>query len=134
MYIANSLFGTLKIFGLSIFLFGGLAMIIGGILVISRLYGNRSYEADAECTIPNAFYPNPQRPIYRYTYNGKEYKSSPVTVSNRPRYRPVPGPCKIRINPHHPEIIYSAERKFSGTILIFLGILSSAGALAALLI
>lgn len=119
---------------LLIFPVGGVIMVIAGILTITRLYGNRSVEVDAECigiTVRDmqmgltpgerTTYHNTKRPRYRYFYEGKEYISSPLLSSNRPGYRPETGYCKIRINPSKPEKVYSSERKFAGIILISIG-------------
>lgn len=118
-----------------IFTGGGILLLTVGILIISRLYGKRSVEVDAECldvdihdvhmsslsTHDHTVYRNTKNPVYRYYYNGKEYTSSPLLRSNRPGYHPQVGHCKIRINPDKPEIVYSSERKFAGAILIIIG-------------
>lgn len=124
-----------SLFLIILFPVGGIILLIAGILIISRLHGNRSVEVEAEClgvdirdiqigTNPSdrTTYHNAKRPIYRYSYHGQEYVSSPLLSSNRPGYHPKPGFCKIRINPDKPEKVYSSERKFAGTILIIIGI------------
>lgn len=123
-------------FLLILFPVGGIILTIAGILIISRLYGKRSVEVDAEClgvnikdvhmgSSPNddqTIYHNTQTPVYRYTYQGKQYTSSPLLSSNRPGYHPETGYCKIRINPNKPEKVYSSERKFAGVILMIIGV------------
>lgn len=122
-------------FLLILFPLAGTILIIAGILTISRLYGKRSVEVDAECLGVNikdvhmgigagyehTVYHNTKNPVYRYYYNGKEYISSPLLSSNRPGYHPETGYCKIRINPNKPQKVYSSERKFAGAILIIVG-------------
>ncbi len=104
-----------------------------GIFIIARMYGRHSVEVEAECievevaTVrmgsvgDRSYMPNTKRPVYRYYYEGQQYTSAPLLRSNRPGYRPEPGPCTIRINPAKPHKVYSPERKFAGGILIAIG-------------
>ncbi|MDO4619336.1 MAG: hypothetical protein Q4B09_01830 [Lachnospiraceae bacterium] len=65
--------------------------------------------------------PDTKRPVYKYWYNGQYYTSAPMLRSNRKGYRPEYGKCRIRINPDHPEKVYSSERKYAAIILILIG-------------
>ncbi len=126
---------VIKTILLSVFAGGGMMMVLIGILIWRRLWGNNSVEVAAECIDRNAhtavigmgmdrtYYPNAKKPIYRYWYAGKEYISGPLLASNRPGYQPKLGRCTIRINPNHPERVYSPERKFAALILISIGVM-----------
>jgi len=119
---------------LSVFFIGGVLLVLLGILIWRKLWGNRSVEVEAECIdvdihteaigtgIDRTYFPNAKRPVYQYYYEGRQYTSSPLLASNRPGYKPAQGYCIIRINPKHPEKIYSPERKFVALILIIIGV------------
>lgn len=112
----------------------GVALVVAGIWIIARMYGKHAVEVEAECvdvavgTLEMGSSPGEKtcfwkvkRPHYRYYYEGTVYCSQPLLQSNRPGYHPQKGPCTIRINPDHPERVYSSERKFAGGILIVIG-------------
>lgn len=122
-------------------------MIIAGIHTIGKLNDKHSAEIEAECIgievkdvcIGNepgdrTRYKDTRRPIYRYHYKGKEYTSSPMIASNRPGYKVEKGYCKIRINPKHPETVYSPERRMVGIILICIGAVWKLISVAAVLV
>ncbi len=113
----------------------GVLLIGLGTWIHRRMYGKHSVEVRAECIDVNVedyqsgfkpedytYYKNTNRPVYKYTYDGKEYISQPFLQSNRPGYNPQTGPCTIRINPDHPERVYSTERKYAAMILDGIGI------------
>lgn len=111
----------------------GVMLILLGIWLVARMYGRHSVEVDAECidisskTVscgiqPRTYYLNAKAPVYRYWFRGAAYLGQPLLRSNRPGYRPKLGPCKIRINPKHPEKVYSTERKYAAGILIGIGV------------
>ncbi len=119
---------------LIIFTVLGIFLIGLGIGIQRRAYGKHSVEVEAECievmredyktgvsTSDSTYLHNAALPVYRYWYNGQYYTSSPLLRSNRRGYRPQLGKCMIRINPDHPERVYSSERKFAAAILIFIG-------------
>lgn len=126
---------VIKAILLSVFGIGGVMMVLLGILIWRKLWGDNSVEVAAECIDRNAhtavigmgmdrtYYPDAKKPKYRYWYGGKEYISGPVLASNRPGYQPQPGRCTIRIDPNHPERVYSPERKFAALILIAIGVI-----------
>lgn len=119
------------------FLVFGIAFIVVGIWITARMFGKHSVEVKAECidiiqhnAVHEDIRPGRQTtyvgakvPVYHYWYKGKEYTSRPTLVSNRPGYHPQLGPCTIRINPAHPEKVYSTERKSITGIFLFIGIL-----------
>lgn len=118
---------------LAVFLFGGILLVLLGILIWRRLWGGNSVEVEAECIDLNVhtatlgfstdrtYFPNSKRPVYRYYYEGRQYIASPRLSSNRPGYNPELGRCTIRINPKHPQKVYSPERKSAAIILIGIG-------------
>ncbi|MCD8190061.1 MAG: DUF3592 domain-containing protein [Clostridiales bacterium] len=119
---------------LLLFLVLGAFLILLGVWVVARMYGNHSTEVEAECidisietvrmgTGPGeyTYFKDAKAPVYRYQYNGVVYTSQPILRSNRRGYRPVPGPTRIRINPEHPERVYSPERKYVRVILVGVG-------------
>lgn len=111
----------------------GLFMLLLGLWILSPLWGFRSVEVEAECVAvqtgtaslgkrpDKTYYPDSKLPVYRYTYQGETYQSSPLLTSNRRGYKPKEGPCTVRINPMHPERVYSSERKFAAAILLSIG-------------
>ena len=117
----------------SVFLVGGIALVLLGWLIWRKLWGNHSVQVQAMCVgvnvstvrtgvgLQHTHYQGAKRPVYEYEYQGIKYTGSPLMVSNRKGYRPEPGPCTIRINPKHPERVYSSERKFAALVLIFVG-------------
>ncbi len=120
----------------ALFALVGIFLIGLGIWIQARAYGRHSVEVEAECieieesdykdrTDPQnpVYMRNVKQPVYRYWYQSQYYTSAPVLKSNRPGYRPKLGPCKIRINPDHPERVYSSERKTAAVILIAIGCL-----------
>ncbi len=121
-------------FLLLLFLALGVFLILLGIWVVARMYGTHSAEVEAECidistetvrmgTGPGdyTYFKDAKAPVYRYRYNGVVYTSQPILRSNRRGYRPTPGPARIRINPDHPERVYSPERKYVRIILVSIG-------------
>ena len=112
---------------------GGAFLIALGALILAPLYGWRSVEVEAECvdTIERnvefgsagdrTVFPGARKPVYRYYYNGVRCTASPMLTSNRPGYHPERGWCTIRINPKHPERVYSSERRFAAAILMGIG-------------
>lgn len=124
---------VIKTLLLSAFLLGGALLILLGLLIWRRLWDCGSVEVPAECVDLNihtemlgtvsdrTYFPNSRRPVYRYRYEGQEYCSSPLLSSNRSGYEPALGRCTIRINPEHPEKVYSPERKFAALVLIGIG-------------
>lgn len=123
----------LKVILLSVFFFGGAFMILLGSLIGRRLRDSGSVEVEAECIdlgvhtavigtgTDKTRFPGARCPRYRYTYRGKQYVSGPKLASNRPGYQPALGRCTIRINPGHPEKVYSPERRFAALLLIGIG-------------
>ncbi len=118
----------------AIFFVLGIFLIGLGIWIQARAYGRHSVEVDAECVeveesdyktsadpADYTYMKDAKRPVYRYWYQGQYYTSAPMLRSNRPGYHPQLGACKIRINPDHPERVYSSERKFASIILIGIG-------------
>ncbi len=112
-----------------IFLVVGIFLLVLGIMIRQRMYGKHSVAIDAICieveendvkTNDGIMY-GAKRPLYRYEYNGKQYTSSPSLQSDRTEYQPKLGKCRIRINPNHPERVYSTERRFVSDILIGIG-------------
>lgn len=112
----------------------GIILILLGIWFVARMYGRHSIEMDAECidissettgygVFPRTYSLNAKAPVYRYWFRGTAYIGQPLLRSNRPGYRPKLGPCKIRINPKHPERVYSSERKHVAGIMIGIGLL-----------
>lgn len=121
------------------FLLVGIGLIWLGIWLVTRMYGKHSVEISAECidiNIHDSYHETRdddglttvvvkdlKLPIYRYWYHGKEYVSQPILASNRKGYKPQLGKCYIRINPAHPERIYSTERKAAAKLLVGIGIM-----------
>ncbi|MCD7822157.1 MAG: DUF3592 domain-containing protein [Clostridiales bacterium] len=112
----------------------GVFLILLGVWIGARMYGKHSVEVDAECvdvstetvrmgTGPGdyTYYKDARLPVYRYRYNGVMYTSQPVLRSNRRGYRPALGPTTIRVNPEHPERVYSPERKYVRILLVSIG-------------
>lgn len=120
---------------ISVFIVGGLLLIVLALWIWSKLWGKGSVQIDAECLdinvhtaktgtgINRTYFRNAKKPVYRYYYNGQEYISSPLLSSNRQGYQPETGYCKIWIHPRHPNKVYSYERKAVALILIFIGTL-----------
>ena len=118
----------------ALFLGAGIILVLFGIWFVARMYGRHSIEVDAECidissettgygVFPRTYYLNAKAPVYRYWFRGTAYIGQPLLRSNRPGYRPKLGPCKILINPKHPERVYSSERKHVAGIMIGIGLL-----------
>ncbi len=118
----------------SIFVIIGMFLIGLGIWIDRRAYGKHSVEVEAECihvehedyrtgvgVSDSTYLHDAKLPVYRYWYNGQYYTSTPMLRSNRRGYNPQLGKCRIRINPDHPEKVYSSERKFASRILIGIG-------------
>lgn len=108
----------------------GLLVLIS-LWLLSPFFGIGSVRVKAECirvdtgtakvgTQPGeeTFFLRAKRPVYRYTYAGKEYESSPLLTSNRPGYKPGTGETEIYIHPKHPERVYSSERRAAAAILL----------------
>ncbi|MCD8147269.1 MAG: DUF3592 domain-containing protein [Clostridiales bacterium] len=125
---------TVGYFLLLLFLVLGILLILLGVWLVARMYGSHSTEVEAECidisietvrmgTGPGeyTYFKDAKAPVYRYRYNGVVYTSQPLLRSNRRGYRPVSGPARIRINPEHPERVYSPERKYVRVILVSIG-------------
>ncbi len=117
---------------LTVFTYVGLGMILLGLFFYLKLCGIGSVKVYAELFnvkdgeirarghghINGQFYPSVKiyfpgvkTPMYRYKYNGDFYVSTPLLVSNRASYNPLPGPCYIYINKKNPKHIYSPELK-----------------------
>ena len=117
---------------LTVFTYVGLGMIllclffylklcgIGSVKVYAELFNVKDGEirARGHGHINGQFYPSVKiyfpgvkTPMYRYKYNGDLYVSTPLLVSNRASYNPLPGPCYIYINKKNPKHIYSPELK-----------------------
>ena len=116
----------------TIFIYLGLGMVLLGLFFYLKLCGVGSVKVYAELFnvkdgeirarghghINGQFYPSVKiyfpgvkTPMYRYKYNGDLYVSTPLLVSNRASYNPLPGPCYIYINKKNPKHIYSPELK-----------------------
>lgn len=117
---------------LAFFMYLGLGMVLLGLFFYLKLCGVGSVKVYAELFnvkdgeirarghghINGQFYPSVKiyfpgvkTPMYRYKYNGDLYVSTPLLVSNRASYNPLPGPCYIYINKKNPKHIYSPELK-----------------------
>lgn len=119
---------------LGLFFGAGIFLILLGIWFVARMYGRHSIEVDAECidipsetvgygVFPRTYHLNAKAPVYRYWFRGTIHIGQPLLRSNRLCYRPKLGHCKIRINPQHPEKVYSPERKHVAGIMIGIGVL-----------
>ena len=127
---------------LTVFTYVGLGMILLGLFFYLKLCGIGSVKVYAELFnvkdgeirarghghINGQFYPSVKiyfpgvkTPMYRYKYNGDLYVSTPLLVSNRASYNPLPGPCYIYINKKNPKHIYSPELKGVFHILAGMG-------------
>lgn len=118
---------------LAAFFFVGALLVLLGVLIWRKLWNCCSVEVEAECidlglhteTIgvspDRTHFYGAKRPVYRYYYEGKRYESGPRLSSNRRGYRPELGSCTIRIDPNHPEKVYSPERRYAALMLILIG-------------